>query len=409
MKKINLALHWQILIAIILGAIFGVFFYNLAPNINWMGQVFLRALGMIVIPLIFSSLIVGMSSLGRSMDLGRIAGKTFLFYLGTTALAAIVGLILVNIVKPGVGADLNLTTEVAALPVTQISFVDQLVNIIPKNLFEDLAKGNLLPIVFFAIFFGFFITQTGDKTRQILGDFFNSAFDVIMKMTMFIIKFTPFGVFAIVANVVAQQAGDPKALMNILSGLGIYTGVIWGGCFVHGLILLPLIVYIFTRFNGLKLMKQMSAPLLTAFSTSSSAAALPLALRDIQGVTGVSNRIASFVYPLGTTINMNGTALYECVSAIFIAQVYGIDLSITQQMMIVLASLLAAIGAASIPMAGLVMMAVVLGVVGLPLEGIGLVLAVQQPCDMIRTTVNVYGNACASVVVAHSEGEKLNL
>ncbi|MCL2739132.1 MAG: dicarboxylate/amino acid:cation symporter, partial [Bacteroidales bacterium] len=257
------------------------------------------------------------------------------------------------------------------------------------------------------ITFGFFVTQTGDKTRQVMGDLFNSVFDVIMKMTMFIIKFTPFGVFSLVANVVAQQAGDTGALMKVLGGLGIYTGTVWGGCVIHGLIILPGLVYLLSGRNGFKLIKKMSTPLLTAFSTSSSAAALPFALRDIQEKVGVSNKIASFVHPLGTAINMNGTALYECVSAIFIAQAYGIELSIAQQIMVVLTAILAAIGAASIPMAGLVMLAVVLGAVGLPLEGIGLVIAVQQLCDMVRTPVNVFGDACASVIVAHAEGEKL--
>ena len=409
MKKVRIALHWQILIAIVLGVVFGIFFHNFASYIDWMGTIFLRALSMIIIPLIFSSLVMGMSSMGRSLDLGRIAGKTVLFYMGTTAIAATVGLFLVNIVKPGVGTDLNLTQTITNLSVTEISFKDQLVRIMPSNIFEDLSKGNLLPVVFFAIFFGFFITRTGEKTRLFMADLFDSTFDVVMNMTMFIIKFTPYGVFAIVANVVAQQAGDTAALMSVLSGLGLYTGVIWGGCLIHGFIILPAIVYLTTRKNGYKLIKQMSAPLLTAFSTCSSGAALPLALRDIHGNTGVSNKVASFVYPLGTTVNMNGTALYEAVSAFFIAQAYGIDLTIAQQIMVVLTSLLAAVGSAGIPMAGLVMMAVVLGAVGLPLEGIGLVIAVQQLCDMVRTTVNVYGNACASVVVAHTEGEKLKL
>ena len=406
-KKI--ALHWQILIAIGLGAAFGFFFHHQAPYIEWIGKMFLRALGMIVIPLIFSSLVMGMTNMGRSLDLGRIAGKTLLFFVGTTALAATLGIFLVNIIKPGVGADLNLTQSVTNIAVAEVSFVDQLVRTIPSNIFEDLSKGNLLPVVFFAMVFGFFITRTGDKTRQVMGDFFNSTFDVVMQMTMFIIKFAPFGVFSLVANVVARQAGDVGALMNVLGGLGIYTGTIWGGCLIHGLITLPLVVYLFTRLNAYKLIKKMSTPLLTAFSTCSSGAALPFALRDIQAKVGVSNKIASFVHPLGATINMNGTALDECVSALFIAQAYGINLTIAQQIMLVLVAIMAAIGAAGIPMAGLVMLAVVLGAVGLPLEGIGLVIAVQQLCDMARTPINVFGDACTAVVVAHTEGEQLSL
>jgi len=409
MKKIRLALHWQILIAIGMGIAFGILCHGSVPYIEWIGRLFLRGLGMIVIPLTFSSLVIGMSNMGRSLDLGRIAGRTLLFFLGTTALAATLGIFLVNIFKPGVGADLNLTQNVTGLAASQMSFVDQLLNTVPKNLFEDLSNGNLLPVVFFAIVFGFFITHTGEKTQQIMGDAFNAIFDVVIRITMFIIKFTPFGVFALVANVVAKQSGDVGALMNVLSSLGIYLGTIWGGCLIHGLIILPLLVYFLTRRSGYKLIKQMSAPLLTAFSTCSSGAALPLALRDIQGNVGVSNKISSFVHPLGATINMNGTALDECVSALFIAQAYGIDLTITQQLIVVLTAIMAAIGAAGIPMAGLVMLAVVLGAVGLPLEGIGLVIAVQQLCDMARTPVNVFGDACAAVVVAHLEGENLNV
>ncbi|MCL2726965.1 MAG: dicarboxylate/amino acid:cation symporter [Bacteroidales bacterium] len=409
MKKISIALHWQILSAIVLGALFGMFFYRHVPYIEWIGRMFLRALGMIVIPLIFSSLVMGMGNMGRSLDLGRIAGKTLLFFLCTTAIAATLGLFLVNIVKPGVGTDLNLSQSVTNLTVTNVSFIDQFVNIIPANLFEEMSKGNLLPVVFFAIVFGFFLTRTGDKTREVMGNFFSSFFDVMMKMTLFIIKFTPYGVFSLVACVIAPYAGDSQALLRVLSGLGVYTCTIWGGCLIHGVILLPGLVYLLSRHNGLKLIKKMSTPLLTAFSTCSSVATLPVALRDIQEKVGVSHKVASFVHPLGTTINMNGTALYECVTALFIAQAYGIDLTIAQQIMVVLTAILAAIGAASIPMAGLVMLAVVLGAVGLPLEGIGLVLAVQQLCDMARTSINAFGDACTSVIIAHSEGEKLNL
>jgi Na+/H+-dicarboxylate symporter len=407
MKKI--ALHWQILIAIALSIPFGIFFYDYAPSIKWIGEIFIRALKMIALPIVFSSLVMGVSSLGGYKDLGRLAGKTFTFYVFTTALAATIGIIAVNIFKPGVGADLNLSESVNDLAVTSLSFKDQVVSIVPDNVFADLSKGNFLPVIFFAILFGFFVTKTAEENKKILSDFFNAAFEVFMKMTLTIVKFTPYGVFAIVSNIVADQQGDPAKLYSIVSSLGLYTLVVWGGCIIHGGLVLPGLVYGFTRLNPYKHIKQMSVPLLTAFSTCSSGATLPLTIRDSQEKTGISNKIASFVLPLGSTVNMNGTALYEGVTAIFIAQAYGIDLSVGQQFVIVLTSVLAAVGSAGIPMAGLVMIAVVLGAVGLPLEGIGLVLAVQQLCDMIRTSVNVYGDTCAAVVVAHSEGEKLNL
>ncbi|MEA4867950.1 MAG: dicarboxylate/amino acid:cation symporter [Rikenellaceae bacterium] len=407
MKKI--ALHWQILIAIALSIPFGIFFYDYAPSIKWIGDIFIRALKMIALPIVFSSLVMGVSSLGGYKDLGRLAGKTFAFYLFTTALAATIGIIAVNIFKPGVGADLNLSESVNDLAVTSLSFKEQVVSIVPDNVFADLSKGNFLPVIFFAILFGFFVTKAAEENKKILSDFFNAAFEVFMKMTLTIVKFTPYGVFAIVSNIVADQQGDPEKLYSIVSSLGLYTLVVWGGCIVHAGLVLPGLVYGFTRLNPYKHIKQMSVPLLTAFSTCSSGATLPLTIRDSQEKTGISNKIASFVLPLGSTVNMNGTALYEGVTAIFIAQAYGIDLSVGQQFVIVLTSVLAAVGSAGIPMAGLVMIAVVLGAVGLPLEGIGLVLAVQQLCDMIRTSVNVYGDTCAAVVVAHSEGEKLNL
>lgn len=407
MRKI--ALHWQILIGIALAVPFGIFFYELAPSIKWIGDIFIRALKMIAVPIVFTSLVMGVSSLGGYKDLGRLAGKTFSFYVFTTALAATVGIILVNVIKPGVGADLNFTADVSNLEVTSLSFKDQVVSIVPENIFADLTKGNMLPIIFFAIFFGFFITKVSTENSKTLRSFFDAAFEVFMKMTLFIVKFTPIGVFAIVANIIAEQQGDSAQLYAIISSLGLYTLVVWGGCLIHGGLVLPGLVYGFTRLNPYKHIKQMSVPLLTAFSTCSSGAALPLTIRDSQEKTGISNKIASFVLPLGSTVNMNGTALYEGVTAIFIAQAYGIELTIVQEVVIVLTSVLAAVGAAGIPMAGLVMLGVVLMAVGLPLEGIGLVLAVQPICDMIRTSVNVYGDASASVVVAHSEGEKLNL
>lgn len=407
MKKI--ALHWQILIAIVIAVPFGILFHEYAPSIMWLGDMFIRALKMISIPIVFSSLIMGVSSLGGYKDLGRLAGKTFSFYLLTTALATILGVLLVNIFQPGVGADLNLTESVTDLAVTKLSFKDQIVSIIPDNIFVDLTKGNMLPIIFFAILFGYFATKVSQNASLTMTNFFTSAFEVFMKMTLFIVKFTPLGVFAIVSNIVAAQNGDHERLISIISSLGVYTAVVWAGCIIHSGAVLPALVYGFTRLNPYKHMKQMSIPLLTAFSTCSSGATLPLTMKESQEKTGISNKIASFVLPLGSTINMNGTALYEGVTAIFIAQAYGIDLSVGQQFVIVLTSILASIGAAGIPMAGLVMVAVVLSAVGLPLEGIGLILAVQQLCDMPRTAVNVHGDTCAAVVVAHTEGEKLNL
>lgn len=408
-KTFKLALPWQILIGITLGAIFGIFAHEYVEYVKWLGDLFLRGLKMVVIPLVFSALIMGVSSIGESKDLGRIAGKTFLYYIVTTAIASTLGLFLVNIFKPGYGVDLKLSETVTQVAGTNISFTDQLLGIVPENIIRAMADGNMLPVIFFAIMFGYFITVAQDKTRVQLTDLFNGIYEVMIKLTFLVIRFAPFGLFGVVAGVVGAQAGDSEALATLFGSLGIYAAIIGGGCIIHGIGLLPALFALLTRKNPYKFMQQVSPGLLTSFATASSAASLPINLEDIHTKTGVSRKIANFCLPLGNTVNMNGTALFESVTAIFIAQAYGIEMTIAQQIIIVLTSLLAAIGTAGIPLAGLVMLAVVLNAVGLPLEGIGLVLVVQQPLDMIRSAVNVWGDCTGAAVVAISEGEKLNL
>ncbi len=415
--KKKLALHWRILIGIGAGILAGILLCRLlpyetwSPYIKWAGDIFLRGLRMIVIPLVFSSIALGVAGMGNSAALGRIAGKTIAYYVITTLIAATIGLLLVNIVKPGVGASLNLSESVTDIAAASgnVSFADQIVGIVPSNIFESMAKGDLLPIIFFAIIFGFFINKIDEKYRNFQIDLLTSVYEVIMKITFFIIKLAPYGVFAIVTNVVGKQAGDPQALLGMAGSLGIFVLVVWAGLIIQGGLVLPALVRFLGHENPWKHISKMSTMLLTAFSTCSSGAALPINIRDSQEKCGISNRIASFVLPLGSTINMNGTALYECVTAIFIAQAYGIDLSLMQQIMIVFTALLAAIGTAGIPMAGMVMLTIVLTAVGLPLEGIGLVLAVEQLCDMPRTMINCYGDSCGAVIIAKSEGEELKI
>lgn len=414
-KKPKLALHWQILIGIVLGVIFGIVMTKItpypqwSPYVKWAGDIFLNGLRMVVIPLVFTSIAMGVAGMGESNSLGRVAGKTFAFYIVTTLIAATIGLTLVNLIKPGVGADLNLSENVTSLSGTQVSFIDQIVKIVPSNIFEALTTGNLLSIIFFAIIFGFFINKVDTKYQTTLKDLLQAIYEVIMKITFFIINLAPYGVFAIVATVIGKQANDTQALLSIAGSLGIFVLVVWGGLLLQGGVVLPLLVRTLAKANPWRHISKMSTSILTAFSTCSSTAALPINIRDSQEKCGVSSKIASFTLPLGCTINMNGTALYECVTAIFIAQAYGIDLTLMQQIIIVITSLLAAIGAAGIPMAGMVMITIVLNVVGLPLEGIGLVLAVEQLCDMPRTMINCYGDSCGAVIVAKSEGETLTI
>jgi len=402
----KIKLHWQILIALILAIFFGYFLPESVEYTSWMGVVFLRALNMVVVPLIFSSIISGVASIGSGSNLGRLGFKTLSFYVVTSLIAIVTGLFFVNLFQPGSGANLGTAGAVETLPTVGTSVSDILIRTIPDNIINAMANGQILPVIFFAILFGFFITQIKIEKQEILTRLFDSIFEVMMKITMFIILFTPLGVFAIVAKEVAKNSGS---LGNIAGSLGIYMLTVLLALIIHAGITLPLAVKFIGKVNPYKHFRNMATPLLTAFSTSSSNAALPLSMEAVEFEDGVSAKITSFTLPLGATINMNGTALYECVAVIFIAQAYGIHLSIGQQVIVVITALLAAIGSAGIPMAGLVMMTIVLTAVNLPLEGVGLILAVDRILDMSRTTVNVWGDTCAAVIIAKSEGEQLKI
>jgi Na+/H+-dicarboxylate symporter len=408
-SKFSLPIHFQIIIMLLAGGLFGYYFSNATNYTNWIGEIFLRALNMIIVPLILFSITTGVASVGSSGNLGRLGLKTMGYYIISTLIAIVTGFILVTTIKPGVGAELGFKTSVDEISAVSDSFGQTLIKIIPTNIIDALAQGQMLAIIFFAILFGFFITKIHEKPQQLLMDVFNAALDVIMKITLFVIKFTPLGIFSITAKVISQQVQLGNEISEVISRLGLYFITVLAGLFFHGLVTLPLSVKLLGRANPIKHFKNMATPLLTAFSTSSSNATLPLTMEAVEDNDGVSNKIASFTLPLGATVNMNGTALYECVAVIFIAQAYGINLTFGQQMIVIFTALLAAIGAAGIPMAGMVMMAVVLKAVGLPLEGIGLILAVDRILDMFRTTINVYGDTCAAVIIAKSEGETLKV
>ena len=406
MKLLKIKLHWQILIALILAVLFGYFIPNGVKYVAWMGDIFLRALKMVIIPLILSSIISGITSMGEGSNLGRLGFKTLLYYLSTSTLAILTGLAVVNIVKPGVGVELGFTESVEGLSEKAGSIKDILYRLVPDNIVDAMAQGSILSVIFFAIIFGYFITKVDSKYKESLKTFFDAIFEVMMKVTLFIIKFTPLGIFGIVANEVARNASQ---LTNIAGSLAIYSLCVVAGLLIHAFVFLPLIVRFIGKAQPFTHFRNMATPLLTAFSTSSSSATLPITMEALEHKSGVSNKITSFTLPLGATINMDGTALYECVAAMFIAQAYGVDLSIAQQGLVVVTALLASIGAAGIPMAGLVMITVVLTAIGLPLEGIGLILAVDRILDMLRTSVNVWSDSCGAVTVARTEGEKTNV
>ncbi len=371
--------------------------------VDWMGIVFLKMLKLLMIPLILSSLISGITNVGSVEHLGRLGFKTIGYYLLTSFVAIITGLFFVNLFKPGIGADLNFSYKVEGLMEQQRSFKEIAMDIVPDNIFTAFNDNQILSVIFFAILFGFFITRTKARPKQILSEAFNAIFEVMMEITMFFIKFAPLGIFGIVSRIIAEQ----DDLGQLVERMGLYMGTIVLALSVHFFVSLPLLTRTIAKVNVWKHLKNMTTPLLTAFSTSSSGATLPLTMNAVENNSGVSNKVTSFTLPLGATINMDGAALYECVAAIFIAQAYGIELTMIQQIVIVFTALLASIGSAAIPMAGLVMITVVLSAVGLPLEGVGLILAVDQLIDMFRTATNVWSDSCGSVVIAKSEGEKL--
>jgi len=406
---LKLKLHWQILIAFVLAIILGITIPEHSGYVRWLGDLFLRALKMIIVPLVFSSIVSGVANLGSTSSLGRLGIKTISYYLTTSVFAILTGLILVDMIKPGVGADLGFRMDVPEMTSSTGSLGDIILRMIPTNIFDALASADMLAIIFFAIIIGFFIPRVQSEYSDLMIKFFNAIFEVMMKLTSFIIKFAPLGILGIVTGVVADQAADKSKLVSMIQHLGIYMITVLVGLAIHFFITLPLILKFVGKVNPFLHYKAMSLPIITAFSTSSSSATLPLTIEAVENNAGVSNKISSFVLPLGATINMDGTALYECVAAMFIAQAYGIELGFVQQLIVVVTALLASIGAAGIPMAGLVMMSVVLTAVGLPLEGVGLILAVDRILDMCRTVVNVFSDTCGTVIIAKSEGETLKV
>jgi Na+/H+-dicarboxylate symporter len=396
----NIALHWQILIGIILGTLAGSFAPFLVPGLSVIGIVFIRALKMIVVPLIISSLVCGITNINAGKALGRIGGKTLAYYLFTSIIALVTGLLFVNIFKPGVGSSIELAAT-TSIEIQEKAFTDTLINIVPENIFTAMSNTDMLAIIFFSILFGIFITKLEKPKKQLLTNIFDAIFDVMMKITLFVIRFAPLGVLGIVAQVISEQDN----IIELISRLGKFSGVVILGLGVHFFITLPLILYLFSRVNPLSHYKAMLSVILTAFSTASSNATLPLTMETIEDKSGVSNKIASFTLPLGSTINMDGTALYELVVAGFVAQLYGIELTIVQQFVLVSTALLASIGTAGIPMASYVTMTIIFSSIGLPFEAMLIVMPVDRPLDMLRTATNVFSDTCGTIIIAKSENE----
>lgn len=385
-------------LGIVAGWVFGEGIISLADPL---AEVFLRLLRMAIMPLIITSIVSGVVSVGSATGLGRLGIKTFAYYILSSLMAIFTGLVLVNVFQPGAGAEIGLEKSPETIAAAEQGIGDLLIGLIPENPFAAMARGDVLPIIFFSILFGFFITKLSRKQRNQLSDLFHAAFEAMMKLTLFVVWSAPLGVFGIISRIVARTG------FEAFRSLGFYFLVVLLGLAVHALVNLPLLLSLVARVNPIKHYKGMPSALVMAFSTCSTIVTLPLTMKAVTGNSRVSEKVSNFVLPIGATVNMDGTALYECVATMFIAQVYGFDLSLGAQLTIVFTALLASIGAASVPMSGMVMMSIILKAVGLPLEGVAIILAVDRILDMFRTTVNVLSDSCGAVIVARLEGEKL--
>ena len=417
MRAIKLALHWQMGIALILGATLGFIFcdsYSAWGNvINGIGDIFLHAINMIVIPLVFLSTVLGISTMTDSKSMGRIAVKTFLYFIVTAVLAAVVGVIVTDVLRPGYGthkAEVDAGEILETAQATESStLMDKIVDIVPSNIFEAFSSGNILPIIFFSLLLGFFITKIHANRQATINNVFESFNDAIMALTNFIIRFAPLGIFAIVMALVGKQASDIGALKECFRNFAFFVIVVWISLIVMGGIVLPIMVGLMGKVSPIKHLKQIYSALMVAFSTSSSYSALPLIISDAKEKMGVSNNIASFTVPLGITFNKIGTIVYECVAVIFVAQAVGMDLTAAQQVSLIGASIVTVLGAPSVPMAGVITLAVLLAAMGLPTDYIGMFMAIDILCDMPKTLLNAYSVSCSAIIVARSEGEMLKI
>jgi len=424
----KLALHWQILIAIVLAVLVGysinvlssdgsspgLFGVSYLSMFDYIGTMFLNALRMIIVPLILSSIIVGVANIGSGGNLGSLGGKTLLFYVLTSVVAILIGLFVVNTVQPGI-IDGEPAKDLMALDGSVEGIRDRVegrgagdvaqvfLRMVPENIVNAAASGQMLGIIFFALLFGYFMTHLAHEYAEPLFNFWNGVFHVMMKMTEFIMLFAPIGVFGLVAETVATtglDAAEPLFYfaMCVVVALGI-----------HAFLFLPLLLRTVGRVKPFKVLGGVSPAMLTAFSTASSSATLPVTIDTVENNVGVSNKVSSFVLPLGATVNMNGTALYECAAALFLAQAYGLELTIGVQFTIVLVALLTSIGVAGVPSASLVAIAIILTAIGLPIEALGALMLFDRLLDMCRTSINIWGDCCAATIVARLTGEKTNV
>ncbi|MFB0555168.1 MAG: dicarboxylate/amino acid:cation symporter [Phycisphaerae bacterium] len=416
MKLPRLQLYTKVLIGLLAGVIFGVlanqwgFSAFVLSYIKPIGSAFIRLISMVVVPLVFASLLVGTASLNDIRKLGRIGAKTVAYYLCTTIIAISIGLLLANTLKPGVGLSEETRTELIQSQSEQAeaqigtdrkkpTITDILLNIVPTNPIQAFVEGRMLQIIFLALMAGICLSLIPSERSQPVINFFEGINELIIQMVHIIMKLAPYGVFALISAVVADFG------LGILFVLLKYSLVVIVGLILHVTIVYSSAIKIFSKQKIGTFFRGIRPAQLIAFSSASSSATLPVTMECTEKNLGVPAQIASFALPLGATINMDGTALYQGVSAVFIAQFYYMDLTVAQQLTIVLTAVLASIGTAGTPMAGVITLAIVLKSIGVPLEGIGLIMGVERILDMCRTVVNVTGDASCAVVVASSESE----
>ncbi len=407
------ALHWQIAIALVLAAVLGTWLADVPAFLafcDFVGKLFLNGLKLLVVPLVLSAMIGGVGALTESASLGRYGLRTLAFYLGTGLIAILTGLLMVNLFQPGIidgkpagpllGLDASTGDVMAKVQGKGAGeMLAVILRLVPENVFAAAAAGDMLGLVLFGFLFGHFVSRLPKDLHRTQREFWQGVYEVMIGIAKLVMAFAPIGVLGLVAPIVAKTG------WSALKPLAWFSVAVLCALATHVLVTLPVVLKLVARVSPMRHYRAMFPALLTAFSTSSSAASLPSTLECLETRAGVPRRITGFVLPIGANVNTDGTALYECAAAMFIAQAYGLPLTLATQFTIVLVALLTSIGVAGIPSASLVAIALILTSIGLPLEGVGLILAVDRVLDMCRTAVNVFGDSCATIVVARLEGE----
>ena len=412
-------LHWQIFAALVLAAAAGLLSGTRAELLGvplvsmygFIGTLFINALKMLIVPLVMAAMITSIATIGSAQNFGRLSLRTLAFYMVTTAAAVLIGVLLINVVAPGlaggqpVGAQLGLDAQ-AAQVAQQVDarvgerFSDVLLGVVPENIIEAARRADMLALIFFSLVFGYFMNQLEGAPGDTLRAFWEGVFDVMLRMTMWVMRFAPLGVFGLVAEVVAKTG------LGGIQPLLVFAATVLAALAFHMFVTLPALLIVLARVNPWRYFKAVSPALLTAFSTASSNGTLPVNMTCLENNVGVSKKISNFVLPLGATVNMDGTALYECVGALFLIQAYGIDLTVGTQVLVAGMALLTAVGVAGVPAASLVAIAIIITAAGLPAEAIGVLFVTDRLLDMCRTSVNVMGDGAVATLVARWEGQR---